>query len=39
MAALVAWGINMGIGRMGEISDIPFATLTSTSANFLRRSL
>ena len=37
MAALVAWGTTMGLGRMGEISDIPFATLTSTSDNFLRR--
>ena len=26
----------MGLGRMGEISDITFATLTSTSENFLR---
>jgi TnpA family transposase len=35
-ACLVAWATNMGLGRMGEISDISFETLTSTSANFLR---
>lgn len=35
-ACLVAWGTNMGLGRMGEISDIPYATLTRTSENFLR---
>ena len=31
-----AWATNMGLGRMGDISDIPFATLVSTSENFLR---
>jgi TnpA family transposase len=35
-ACLVAWATNMGLGRMGEISDIPFATLASASENFLR---
>lgn len=35
-ACLVAWATNMGLGRMGEISDINFETLTSTSQNFLR---
>ncbi len=35
-ACLVAWATNMGLGRMGDISDIPFATLASTSENFLR---
>ncbi|MFL5657034.1 MAG: Tn3 family transposase [Ktedonobacteraceae bacterium] len=35
-ACLVAWATNMGLGRMGDISDIPFATLASTSDNFLR---
>ncbi len=35
-ACLVAWATNMGLGRMGEISDITFATLASTSENFLR---
>ncbi len=35
-ACLVAWGTNMGLGRMGEISDIGFYTLARTSENFLR---
>ena len=35
-ACLVAWATNMGLGRMGEISDINFDTLASTSENFLR---
>lgn len=35
-AALVAWGTNMGLGRMAEISDIGYQTLASTSANFIR---
>ena len=35
-ACLVAWGTNMGIGRMGEISDIGYQTLSSTSDNFIR---
>jgi len=35
-ACLVAWATNMGLGRMGDISDITFATLASTSENFLR---
>ncbi len=35
-ACLVAWGTNMGLGRMGEISDIGFDALTRTSENFLR---
>ena len=35
-ACLIAWATNMGLGRMGDISDIPFATLASTSENFLR---
>lgn len=35
-ACLVAWGTNMGLGRMGEISDIGFDTLARTSENFLR---
>jgi hypothetical protein len=35
-ACLVAWATNMGLGRMGDISDLPFATLASTSENFLR---
>lgn len=35
-ACLIAWGTNMGLGRMGQISDINFETLTSTSQNFVR---
>ncbi|MCP4420292.1 MAG: Tn3 family transposase, partial [Chloroflexi bacterium] len=36
IAALIAWGTNMGIGRMGNISDIRFNTLSSISNNYLR---
>ena len=35
-ACLVAWATHMGLGRMGDISDITFDTLASTSENFLR---
>jgi len=35
-ACLVAWGTNMGLGKMGEISDLPYQTLATTSENFLR---
>jgi len=35
-ADLVAWATNMGLGRMGEISDIGYQTLATTSANFIR---
>jgi TnpA family transposase len=35
-ACLVAWGTNMGLGRMGEISDINYQQLVTTSDNFLR---
>jgi hypothetical protein len=35
-ACLVAWATNMGLGRMGDISDITFATLASAAENFLR---
>ena len=35
-ACLVAWGTNMGLGRMGNISDIGYHTLAATSENFLR---
>lgn len=33
---LIAWGTNMGLGRMGEISDISYFTLVATSDNFIR---
>ena len=35
-ACLIAWATNMGLGRMGEISDIGFHTLVSASDNFIR---
>jgi TnpA family transposase len=35
-ATLTAWGTNMGLRRMGAISDIDFQTLTRASDNFLR---
>jgi len=36
IACLIAWGTNMGLGRMGEISDMSYSTLTATSDNFIR---
>lgn len=36
IACLIAWGTNMGLNRMGEISDIDFSLLSSTSDNFIR---
>jgi TnpA family transposase len=35
-ACLIAWGTNMGLGRMGEVCDIPYHTLSTTSDNFIR---
>lgn len=35
-ACLMAWGTNMGLGRMGEISDIGYSKLAATSDNFIR---
>jgi TnpA family transposase len=35
-ACVVAWGTNMGLARMGQISDIGPHALTSMSDNFLR---
>ncbi|MBA3471138.1 MAG: Tn3 family transposase [Herpetosiphonaceae bacterium] len=35
-ACLVAWGTNMGIGRMGTISDLPTHVLLQASENYLR---
>lgn len=35
-AALVAWGTNMGMGRMGNISDVGFNALVATSDSYLR---
>lgn len=36
IACLIAWGTNMGLGRMGEISDISYPLLAATSDNFIR---
>lgn len=36
IACLVAWGTNMGIGRMAQRSDVDYQTLASVSDNFLR---
>jgi len=35
-ASLLAWGTNTGLGRMGQISDISYNMLASTSENFIR---
>jgi TnpA family transposase len=35
-ACLMAWGTNMGLGRMGEISDLPAHLLARASENYLR---
>ena len=35
-ACLIAWGTNMGLGKMGEISDIGYQALATTSENFIR---
>lgn len=35
-ACLIAWGTNLGLHRMGEMSDIPASTLVRTSGNYLR---
>lgn len=36
VAALVAWGTNLGLGRMGTISDLDFTALAQTSSSFIR---
>jgi TnpA family transposase len=35
-ACLIAWGTNMGLGRMGGVSDIGYQALSTTSDNFIR---
>jgi len=35
-ACLIAWGTNMGLGRMGTISDIGYPVLAAASDNFIR---
>jgi len=36
IACLVAYGTNVGLGKMGEISDLNYQTLVSTANSFLR---
>ncbi|MEM9008534.1 MAG: Tn3 family transposase [Cyanobacteria bacterium P01_F01_bin.86] len=36
IATLIAWGTNMGLGRMGETSDMGYHLLAATSDNFIR---
>ena len=36
IACLIAWGNNMGMGQMGQVSDINYQLLASTSDNFIR---
>lgn len=36
MASLIAWGTNLGLGRMGQTSDISYYTLAAISDNFIR---
>jgi TnpA family transposase len=36
VACIIAWGTNMGLRKMGEISDIGYSLLNNTSDNFIR---
>jgi TnpA family transposase len=36
VACLIAWATNMGLGRMGEVSDIRYQQLARSSDNFIR---
>jgi hypothetical protein len=36
IACLIAWATNMGLGKMGENSDIGYHALATTSDNFIR---
>ena len=36
MACILAWGTNMGLGRMSQTSDIGYQALATTSNNFVR---
>lgn len=36
IACLMAWGTNIGLGKMGDISDINYQILKTTSDNFIR---
>ena len=35
-ACIIAWGTNMGLGKMSEVSDIQYHMLSATSDNFIR---
>ncbi len=35
-ASLIAWGTNTGLGRMGQVSDLDYITLSQVSDNFIR---
>jgi len=35
-ACIIAWGTNMGLGKMSEVSDIQYHTLSNASDNFIR---
>lgn len=35
-ACLLAWGTNMGLGKMGQVSDISYNVLSTASDNFIR---
>ena len=35
-ACLLAWGTNLGLGKMADISDIDYQALVSASENFIR---
>jgi TnpA family transposase len=35
-ACIIAWGTNMGLGRMAECSDISYSLLSAFSDNFIR---
>lgn len=36
IACILAWGTNMGLGRMAQISDIGYQSLAATSDSFIR---
>jgi TnpA family transposase len=36
VACLLAWGTNLGLGKMGDVSDIGYPTLAAISENVLR---
>lgn len=36
IACIIAWGTNMGLGRMSQTSDVTYQALASTSDNFIR---